>query len=267
MQSIISFVSDFGLEDTWVGVCHAVIHRACPQAYVVDLGHQIPPFDIRKGAATAAAGVYQLPDAIHLIVVDPGVGGGRNDVCIIGRQGTRLVGPDNGVLLPAAWRAGGIERAFRIDPGKIDFKGPLATFHARDVLAPAAAALACGVAPEALGTPIDPDELVAAPFGRCEQEGASVVGEVLEADRFGSLRFNIPAEQIDELDLRSTRLEVTLGHNALAVPFATTFSDVAEGEAVALIDSSGWLTLAVNTGDAADRFGIEPGTKVRVRRL
>ena len=125
MQQIIAFASDFGLEDTWVGVCHAIILRACPMAQVVDLGHQLPPFDIRKAAATAAAGVYQLPDAIHLIVVDPGVGGGRRDLCIVTKNGTRLIGPDNGVLIPAALRAGGIESAFALDSAKVDFSGPL----------------------------------------------------------------------------------------------------------------------------------------------
>lgn len=267
MQSIISFVSDFGLEDTWVGVCHAVIHRACPQAQIVDLGHQIPPFDIRKGAATAASGVYQLPEAIHLVVVDPGVGGGRRDVVIVTAKGTRLVGPDNGVLLPAAWRVGGVLQAFSIDPEKIDFRGPLATFHARDVLAPAAAALACGVEPAALGTEIDPASLAEAPFGPCAVDGSYVVGEVLEADRFGSLRFNIPHEEIERLGLTSERLEISLGHNSITVPFGVTFSDVGTGDPVALIDSSGWLTLSVNTGDAADRYGIEPGANVRVRAV
>jgi len=139
VQSIICFVSDFGTDDTWVGVCHAVILRACPQARVVDLGHHVPAFDIRKGAATAAAGVFQLPDAIHLVVVDPGVGTGRRDICLMTHGGTTLVGPDNGVLIPASWRSGGIREAYVIDPGKIDFRSPLATFHARDVLAPAAA--------------------------------------------------------------------------------------------------------------------------------
>ncbi len=265
MQSIISFVSDFGLEDAWVGVCHAVIHRACPQAHVVDLGHQIPPFDIRKGAAIAAAGVYQLPEAIHLVVIDPGVGGGRQDLCLVTAQGTRLVGPDNGVLIPASWRAGGISEAYAIDPTKIDFRGPLATFHARDVLAPAAAALACGVDPSSLGTPLDADSLAPAPFGRHQVAAGYVTGEVIEADRFGSLRFNIPAEDVDGLGLRVDRLEVSLGHNAVVVPFRTTFSDVDDGDPVLLVDSSGWLTLAVNTGDAADRYGAEPGTHVRVR--
>lgn len=265
MQSIICFVSDFGLEDTWVGVCHAVIHRACPQARVVDLAHQIPPFDVRKGAATAAAGVYQLPEAIHLIVVDPGVGGGRRDLCLVTSKGTRLVGPDNGVLIPAASRSGGLVKAVAIDPAKIDFRGPLATFHARDVLAPAAAALACGVEPDALGEVIDPSTLVPGPFAECTTIGEYVVGEVLESDRFGSLRFNIPSEDLARLGLEAPMLELTIGHSTVHAPLSRTFSDVAEGQPVVLIDSSGWLTLALNTADAEDRYGIEPGTTVKVR--
>jgi S-adenosylmethionine hydrolase len=264
VQSIICFVSDFGTDDTWVGVCHAVILKACPHARVVDLGHHVPAFDVRKGAATAAAGVHQLPDAIHLIVVDPGVGPGRRDICLVTERGALLVGPDNGVLIPASRRAGGIRQAFAIDSAKIDFRSPLATFHARDVLAPAAAALACGVQPSSLGELIDPAELVEAPFGECHLEGAYVVGEVLESDRFGSLRFNVPVEDIESLGLRAKRLEIALGHNSLVVPFGRTYADVPEGEPVALVDSSGWLTLAVNQGDARDRYGAGSGTKVRI---
>ncbi len=267
MQSIICFVSDFGLDDTWVGVCHAVIHRACPQARVVDLGHQIPAFDIRKGAATAAAGVYQIPDAIHLVVVDPGVGPGRRDLCIVAGSGTLLVGPDNGVLIPAARRVGGIRQAYVIDPGKIDFRSPLATFHARDVLAPVAAALACGVAPESLGRLTDQSELAAAPFDLCREEGGLVYGEVLETDRFGSLRFNVPADQLDSLGLRASELEVTVGHNTLIVPVGRAFADVAEGAPIALVDSSGWLTLALNRSSAAERYGVASGAAVQLRSV
>ncbi|MEI7814169.1 MAG: SAM-dependent chlorinase/fluorinase [Coriobacteriia bacterium] len=239
MVSIIGFISDFGLGDTWVGVCHAVIYRACPLARIVDLGHQIPPFDIRKGAATAAGGVYQIPEAIHLVVVDPGVGGGRRDLCIVTGNGTRLVGPDNGVLLPAANRAGGILSAIALDAEKIDRDAPLPTFHARDVLAPAAAAIACGVEPSSLGSEVEIDSLAPAPFGTYSLDGGYVMGEVLEADRFGSLRFNIPAEDLDKLGLHVSQLEISIGHNSLSVPFASTFADVAEGEPVALVDSSG----------------------------
>lgn len=267
MQSIICFISDFGLGDTWVGVCHAVIHRACPQAQVVDLDHLVPAFDVRKGASTAAAGVHQIPDAIHLVVVDPGVGGGRRDLCIVAANGTVLVGPDNGVLLPAAWRAGGVATAVSLDPLKIDFRGPLATFHARDVLAPAAAALACGVEPSALGDVVDPAGLAEAPFGPCRIDGDYVVGEVLDTDRFGTLRFNVPQEELSRLGLSSARIEVQLGHHTLDVPLARTYSDVAPGEPVALVDSSGWLSLSLNQADAHDRYGVSAGATVRIRAL
>ena len=181
-------------------------------------------------------------------------------------RGTLLVGPDNGVLLPAAQRAGGVESRLSFStPGRSTSRAPLATFHARDVLAPAAAALACGVEPASLGDAVDPGELAPAPFEECRVDGPFVVGEVLEADRFGSLRFNIPADRMESLGLKGAMLEIALGHNSLSVPLARTFSDVAEGEPVALVDSSGWLTLAVNRGDARDRFGAGSGTAVRVR--
>ncbi|MDZ4177654.1 MAG: SAM-dependent chlorinase/fluorinase [Coriobacteriia bacterium] len=265
MQNIICFVSDFGLDDTWVGVCHAVIHQACPQARVVDLGHQIAPFDIRKGAAVAAAGVYQLPDAIHLAVVDPGVGGGREDLCIVTKGGARLVGPDNGVLIPAARRGGGIAEVFGIEPAKLDFTAPLPTFHARDVLAPAAAALACGVDPGVLGVRMDPDRLMPAPFGPCVREGAIISAEVVDIDRFGSVRIAVTADDLVEHGVGGGAIEISFGHLSLEVPFGLTFSDVPDGEPVALVDSSGWLTLAVRAGSAAERYGIEPGSVARVR--
>jgi len=265
VSSIICFTSDFGLDDTWVGICHAVILSACDSARIVDLSHGIRPYDVRKGAAVAAAGVYQLPGAIHLVVVDPGVGGPRRDLSIETVEGTRLVGPDNGILLPAAGRSGGIARAVALSTGRGIEPSP--TFRARDVLAPAAAALACGARVTDLGDEVDASGLVAAPFGECRREESYVYGEVLEADRFGSVRVNVPAEQVDELGLRAERLEVGLGHNTLSVPFGQTFSDVGEGEPVVLMDSSGWLTLSINQGSALDRYGVEIGTHVRLRAL
>lgn len=265
MQALICFTSDFGLDDSWVGVCHAVIHRACPQAHVVDMGHHVPPFDIRKGAALAAAAVHQVPDAIHLVVIDPGVGPGRRDLCLIAANGTMLVGPDNGVLIPAARRAGGVVAAMSIDPSKVDFRSPLATFHARDILAPVAAALACGVDPRSLGTVVAADSLAAAPFGECAKVGDHVVAEALESDRFGSIRFNVPTEDIDALGLRAERIEIVIGHSTIGAPFGRTFSDVREGEPVVLVDSSGWLTLSLNRGSARDRYGVEMGSTATIR--
>jgi S-adenosylmethionine hydrolase len=267
VQQIIAFVSDFGLDDAWVGVCHAVIYRACPLGQVVDLSHQVPPFDLRKGAAVACAGVHQLPDAIHLVVVDPGVGGGRRDLCIVTRSGCRLIGPDNGVLRPAAELKGGIETVISIAPEKVGSGEPLPTFHARDVLAPAAAALACGVEPQGLGVEVDPETLVAGPFELAWKNGGSVSAEIIDADRFGSLRLSVPADRMKELGLDAPRLEIALGHHVFHVPVGATFSDVAKGEPVALIDSSGWLTIAVNTDSAAERYGVQPGTTAHLRAI
>ncbi len=116
-----------------------------------------------------------------------------------------------------------------------------------------------------MGIAVDPSELVAAPFGECRAEGPYVVGEVLEADRFGSLRFNVPSDRMEALGLKGETLEIALGHNSLFVPLRRSYADVAEGEPVALVDSSGWLTLAVNKGDARDRYGADSGTAVRIK--
>jgi S-adenosylmethionine hydrolase len=267
VQQIIAFISDFGLDDAWVGVCHAVIYRACPLTVVADLSHQIAPFDLRKGAAVACAGVHQLPDAIHLVVVDPGVGGGRRDLCIVTKSGCRLIGPDNGVLIPAAELKGGVETAISIEPEKVGSGEPLPTFHARDVLAPAAAALACGVEPHGLGTPLDPESLVKGPFELASRNGDSVNAEVVDADRFGSLRLSVPSDRMEALGLDGKRLEVALGHHVLQVMIGTTFSDVPKGEPIALVDSSGWLTIAVNTDSAQDRYGVEAGTTAHLRPI
>jgi len=267
VTAIICFTSDFGLGDTWVGVCHAVMHIRCEKARVVDLDHGIAAFDVRKGAAVAAAGAYQLPAAVHLVVVDPGVGGPREDLVVVTSSGCRLVGPDNGVLLPAALRLGGVAAAYALDSSALGNPEASATFRARDVLAPAAAALACGTDPSELGRTLAPSALHPAPFGDSRVDGDYVVGEVVDVDRFGSLRFNITPERLAQLGSDAQQLEVGIGHNALSVPLARTFSAVPEGDPVVMIDSSGWLTLAVNQGDAADRFGVSPGSHVRVRLL
>ena len=264
MTPIICFTSDFGLEDAWVGICHATIYSTCPQARVVDLAHQIPPYDIRKGAVVASSGVRQLPEAVHLVAVDPGVGGGRSDLCLVTKGGTRIVGPDNGVLIPATWVSGGIAESYVIDPHILRSDPPLGTFHARDVMAPAVAALASGVEPSALGGPVDPAALVSAPFSRATQSGDTTIAEVLDTDRFGSVRLGVSDEDVIAFGLDAPVLRIELGHLNLDLPFARTFSDVAVGSAVCLIDSSGWLTIAVREQSAADRYTIDPGTSLRI---
>lgn len=266
MQRIVCFTSDFGLGDTWVGVCHAAIHARCPTARVVDLEHTVPPFDVRRAAAVAAAGAWQLPDAVHLVVVDPGVGGTRHDLVVVTERRTVLVGPDNGVLLPAARRTGGVAEVYALDPDRLGVARPLSTFHARDVLAPAAAAIACGTSPGALGDPVEAASLAPAPFAEAREEGGTCAAEVVDVDRFGSVRTSVVAEQTASWEVGATRLQFIAGHARIEAPFARTFADVEAGEPVALVDASGWLTLAVRLGSAAERYGLEPGATVHVRR-
>jgi len=263
MVPIICLVTDYGLDDTWVGVCHAVIARVCPEARVIDLAHHIAPYDVRTGAFVAASGVYQLPDAIHIVVADPGVGGERRCICVVTAAGTVLLGPDNGVLIPAAAMSGGIDKAYELPVGS----QVSPTFHGRAVFAPAAARLACGADPSDAWAELEVSALAAAPFPECYKDGEYVRGEVLGMDRFGSVRLNIPTARRKELGLEGPLLEVGIGHNALAVPVRRTFSEVGEGDPLVMFDSSGWLTLAVNQGSAADRYGVIPGSRVRVRAL
>jgi len=267
MNAMVCFISDFGLDDAWVGVCHAVMMRVCPRLAVVDLSHQIPPFDVRKGAAVAAVGVLQVPDAVHLVVVDPGVGGGRRNLALECANGSILVGPDNGILIPAALRCGGIRAAWALEGAAVGVESPLSTFHARDVLAPAAAALACGEGAHTLGTSIDPEGLAAPPFGPPVQEGEALLSEIIDVDHFGSARTSVTERDLEALGEPAGSFELSFGHVALEVPLASTFSDVDVSEPLALLDSSGWLTIAVRLGSAAERYGLHAGVTVRIRKL
>ncbi len=266
MHRMVCFVSDFGLDDAWVGVCHAIMLRRAPGVDIVDMSHQVPPFDIRKGAAVAAAAVSQIPDAVHLVVVDPGVGGARDDICIASRGGAFLVGPDNGVLLPAAARAGGVERVWAIDAAVLGLPEPSPTFHARDVLAPAAVHIASGGSPAEIGEAVEPASLVRAPFDGAVLDGDSLVCEVVDVDRFGSVRLTVTPIDLARIGRRgSSQLEVSFGHVALMLPLASTYSDVPRDEPLVLWDSSGWLTLAIRDGSAAERYGLAPAASVRLR--
>jgi S-adenosyl-L-methionine hydrolase (adenosine-forming) len=155
------FVSDFGLADAFVGVCHGVIARIAPDCHVIDLTHEVAPQDVRRGALVLAQALAYMPDdAVYLAVVDPGVGGARRPVVVEAGSGTLLVGPDNG-LLSLAWDAlGGALRARVIDGDGVILRAASATFHGRDVFAPVAAHLALGLHPDQVGRPAEPSSLM-----------------------------------------------------------------------------------------------------------
>ncbi len=194
---VITFLTDYGLSDPFVGVCHGVIAARCPQARVIDLSHGIPPQDVRAGATALARALPFMPVGVMLAVVDPGVGGARRGVAIRAAAGHLLVGPDNGLLWPAAVAAGGAEAAVDLAGSRFALEPVSATFHGRDVFAPVAAALAGGVALFDAGRPIDPASLVAlAPLAPQIEEGA-LRAPVVAIDRFGNLELAAALADLD----------------------------------------------------------------------
>ena len=262
MGPVITFLSDYGLEDDFVGVCHAVIAGACPEARVIDLVHWVPRGDVRTGAVILRGALPYLPVGVHLAVVDPGVGSDRRGVALRAADGRLLVGPDNGLLSPAAERAGGVVEA--VDIGRSPFALPdaSATFHGRDVFAPVAARLAGGAALGDAGEPCDPAGLVVLDLPVARVEGGFLVAHVLCVDRFGNVQLDVeePAFEV------GVALEVTGGSGwSESVRYVRTFADAGAGDLILYEDSSRRLALAVNAGDAAARLDLAVDDELRIR--
>jgi S-adenosyl-L-methionine hydrolase (adenosine-forming) len=264
---IITFLSDYGLADDFVGVCHGVIAGICPQARVIDLTHGIPRHDVRAGALALAGALPYLPVGVHLAVVDPDVGASRRAVAISTGDGRRLVGPDNGLFTVAAEACGGVSQAVDIASSRYRLEPVSATFHGRDIFAPVAAHLAAGVDLAEVGAPCDPATLVALelPEPRFEPGGA-IVAHVLYVDRFGNAQLDLSHEHLDGSGLKLGR-EVVLrlrSGRAESVPFLRTFAEAAPGRALVYEDAYRRLAVAVSHGDAARELGLGVGDELRI---
>ncbi|MDQ4006026.1 MAG: SAM-dependent chlorinase/fluorinase [Actinomycetota bacterium] len=264
MTRPILFLTDYGLEGEYVGLCHTVIARIAPEARVIDVTHTIPRHGIRAGAIALANAVRFAPeDAVWLAVVDPGVGTERRGVAVE-TAGGWLVGPDNG-LLSLAWEPlAGLRRSFEIEDSVAPWRTSR-TFHGRDLFAPAAARLAAGEDPAAFAHPIDPATLATleppAPAVRVE----ALVVEVIDVDRFGNLRLGATPADLVEADLGERRdLWARCGDQVVGLSRGETFADVPEGDYVLLVDSSGWLAIARNASDAAAGLAATVGDAVVV---
>jgi S-adenosylmethionine hydrolase len=265
----ITFLSDYGLQDEFVGICHGVIATICPEARVIDLTHGIPRHDVRAGATVLAQSLPYLPAGVHLAVVDPDVGAQRRAVALGLADGRTLVGPDNGLLWPAACAAGGITAASDIARSHLRLEPVSATFHGRDIFAPVAAHLAAGVPLASVGDPLDPHELVRIEATAPRREGDALVARVRYVDGFGNLQLEADHEDLAGSGLRLGRPAAvnTTGGDRREVAYARTFSDVAPGDPLLYEDAARRLSLAVNHGDAStwlpagvdDEIWIRPG--------
>ncbi|MCX6025915.1 MAG: SAM-dependent chlorinase/fluorinase [Chloroflexi bacterium] len=259
-MTCITLLTDFGEQDVFVGILRGVILSIAPEAQIVDLTHLIPPQDVRQGArALARAAPHFPPGTIHLAVVDPGVGTARRPMAArIGPQW--FVGPDNGLatlLVRRAQRVGLACEAVLLDRREYWLREVSHVFHGRDIFAPVAAHLACGVALTQLGSPL-PDPILLR-FAEPQETASGLRGEVTSIDRFGNVLTNI-----EPAHLAGGRLErVRLGQAEIA-GMVHTFGDGPAGALVALWSSDEHLCLAEVNGNGALRLGARPGDAVDV---
>lgn len=265
---VISFLTDFGPDATAPGVCRGVMLGIAPEARIVDLTHAVRPFDVAEGAFLLWTAVPHLPLGVHLAVVDPGVGTERRPVALRAARGDVLVGPDNGLLRPAAERLGGLVEA-RVLENPALWRHPVSsTFHGRDMFAPVAAHLAAGEPFASVGPVVDVSALVDLRFPEPAHRPGALESAVIFVDRFGNCRL---AGDLDDLrrlggEPDGRRYRLTLPDGPREVPFHRTFGRVEPGEPLLYEDADmAGLGLAVRNGSAAEVLGLAPGAQVEIR--
>jgi S-adenosylmethionine hydrolase len=260
----VTFLSDFGLQDDFVGTCHGVIKRIAPDVDVIDITHGIPPRAIVQGAVVLANTLPYVPAGVHLAVVDPGVGGSRRALALRDREGRLFVGPDNGLLLPAAERAG-IADAHEIVNPAYALQPVSRTFHGRDIFAPAAAHLARGLELGELGPPIDPGALVRLELPQPELRSHRIAACVLYVDAFGNMQLNLTREHLAEANVQpGERVELEVAGQRYYAVAARTFSDARAGDLILYEDSYGNIAVAMNRGSAGEMLAAEAGQELRI---
>ena len=263
---VIMFMTDFGLQDDFVGTCHGVIAGIAPDARVIDVTHGIAPQAILQGALVLRNTARYMPVGVHLAVVDPDVGGNRHAVAVRTRDGRTFVGPDNGLLMLAADEAG-VESAHELAEPRYRLPDVSRTFHARDVFAPAAAHLANGVPIEELGPALEPGSLIRVGVPDPELGRSQIGATVLSVDRFGNVATNVRRAHVDALGVSDgDRVEIRLTLDRYYAVVAGTFADAPPGELILYEDSYGLVTLAISRGDAARLTGVSSGDELRIAR-
>ena len=263
-MSVVTFLTDFGVQDDFVGTCHGEMARIAPDVRVIDVTHGIEPQAVLQGAIVLRNTVPYLPVGVRLAVVDPGVGGTRRAIAIRTRDGGSFVGPDNGLLMLAADSIG-IESAHELVDPRFRLADVSRTFHARDIFAPAAAHLASGVEVAELGPAIAPGELVRIDVPEPVTGRTQISTTVLVIDRFGNIATNAKRDHVASLGVTAgDRIEIRLTLDRYYAVLADTFADAGPGELLLYEDSYGLMTLAISRGDAAGLTGVSAGSEIRI---
>jgi S-adenosylmethionine hydrolase len=263
---VITFLSDFGLADDFVGTCHGVIKRIAPDTDVIDITHGIEPQGVLQGALVLAGTLPYMPEGVHLAVVDPDVGTPRRALVLRTGDGRLLVGPDNGLLVPAAERVGGVAQAHEITNREYALEPVSATFHGRDIFAPAAAHLTNGLDPVELGPSVAPDSLVRLEIPKADVGERRIRATCLYVDRFGNIQLNVGVEELERLGIvPGRRVEVELAMDRFYALAARTFAEAGAGDIILYEDAYRNIALAISRGNAAQTFGVRAGMEVRLR--
>jgi S-adenosylmethionine hydrolase len=265
----ITFLSDYGYEDEFAGVCRAVISQIVPGAPLIDLSHGIARENVRQGAIALANALPSCPPGVHLAVVDPGVGSARRAVAVgAADEGRYLVGPDNGLLSRALDRLGGASEAVEITRSPFRLEPVSATFHGRDLFAPVAAHLSLGARLGEAGEAIDPASLATLDLPKPQIGADRVVANAIHQDGYGNVTLNIDAAMLAKGPIGpGDGLAVRAPDGRFEAVWARTFSDAAPGDVLLFEDSSGALALAVSGGSAAGLMNLERDSEVTLRPL
>jgi S-adenosylmethionine hydrolase len=261
----ITFLSDFGLKDDFVGTCHGVMKRIAPDAQIIDITHGIPPTSILQGALVLANTIGFMPVGVHLAIVDPGVGGARRPLALRDGEGRIYVGPDNGLLLPAAQKSG-VEAAHELANPTYALDSISRTFHGRDLFAPAAAHVATGVPIAELGPPVDPEVLVRLDLPEPVVTEGAIHATFLYVDSFGNIALNLTRDDVEAAlgIVSGTRVELELAGERYYAVMARTFTDARAGDVILYEDSYKNMSLAISRGSAARMLHAVPGQGIRI---
>lgn len=263
MSLPVSFLSDFGHHDEFVGVVHGVIAKIAPESRVIDIGHEFAPGNVRAASLALLRSIQYLPEGVCLAVVDPGVGTSRRALAAETPWGF-FVGPDNGLLSPAVSMVGGASRIVSIENPEAIIPSPGQTFHGRDVFAPAAALLASGEAGLSdLGPDVDDEGVVPLLLPLTESDGSAVSGETWWIDRYGNVETNVSPDDLEGVGLSpGDTVTLRIGAGVHNLVWAATYEEVEEGEGLLHVDSSGLIAIAVRAGRADERFDLVEGVSV-----
>jgi len=260
MKTLVGLLTDFGLSDPFVGEVKATIFSICPEIEVIDITHNVERFNIRMGAFLLATATPFFPaGSVHLAIVDPGVGGGRRPIAVETSRSV-YVGPDNGVLIPAATREG-IKHVYELTNRSLMRETISSTFHGRDVFAPIAAHLACGTQPKETGEEIVNYEQLS--FGEAKFDRRGITCEAIHIDRFGNIITSISQVNPDKLN-SPPRVMITIHSKRIRARFVKTYSDLGKKEVGLVSGSQGFLEIATREDNASRKLNVKAGDTIRL---